>query len=141
MCVDFSRDSACPKLQFTSPWDFNWTCEGSAERYWAGAFCEADFAESKGDRSNPWFILLIKQDWFRQEVTKKWTELAERGAVSACLDEETALLETYRGEFTSWSKNSVGSAYKVINWLTDRARWMDTQFLTSADTLVQNVSE
>lgn len=133
MCVDFSRDSSCPKLQFTSPWDFNWTCEGSTERYWAGAFCESSFVDSKGDRSNPWFILLIKQNWFRQRVMEKWTEMAKQDLIGTCFSQETGILEAYNDEFISWDKKSVKNANKVLDWLTERVKWMDSQFLMTAD--------
>lgn len=128
MCVDFAEDSACPRLQFTSPWDFNWTCEGLTDRYWAGSFCELGFVGSNGDRTNPWFVVLIKQDWFREMVCEKWTELASRNAIIGCLDGEIDLLETYKKELNAWRRNSVNGAYNVIVWLKSRAQWMDTQF-------------
>ena len=62
MCVDLSKDSKCPKLKFTSPWDFNWAYNDSTEKYYAGAFTDKNFVAKNGDRSNPWFIILCKQD-------------------------------------------------------------------------------
>lgn len=59
MCVDFSEDSTCSKFQFTSPWDFNWTCKGRTDRFGAGSFSEVSFIGEYGDRTNPWFVLLI----------------------------------------------------------------------------------
>ena len=129
MCVDFAENSACPKLQFTSPWDFNWTCEGRTDRYWAGAFCEESFVEKYKDRANPWFIVLIKQDWFRDLVKQKWTELADGHAISACLEKEISILETYENDFRQYKKSGVRDANKVLAWIKERLNWMDTQFL------------
>lgn len=132
MCVDFSENSQCRKFQFTSPWDFNWTCEGSTSKYWAGTFSEAGFVGKNGDRTNPWFVLLIKQDWFHRLAAEKWTALSETNAVSGCIDQEISLMETYKKDFTSWKSSSVNSAYNVIVWLQKRIKWMDSQFLLSA---------
>ena len=131
MCVDFSENSLCPRLQFTSPWDFNWTCEGRTDRYWAGAFCELSFIGANGDRTNPWFVVLIKQDWFRDMVSERWAEIGGQAAFNACLDKEIEMLETHSEELNSWRSSSVKSAYNVIVWLKNRVEWMDSQFLPS----------
>ena len=131
MCVDLSENSECRKLQFTSPWDFNWTCEGRTDRYWAGAFCEVNFIGKNGDRTNPWFVLLAKQDWFRQLVSEKWTEMAAQNTVNGCIDEEISILDRYNSDMRAWSRHSVTYAYDVIVWLQRRIKWLDTQFLLS----------
>lgn len=135
MCVDFSEGSRCPRLQFTSPWDFNWTCEGRTDRYWAGSFSEAEFIGRNGDRSNPWFIVLIKQDWFRSLVTARWTALSEQSAVRACINEEIVLLGACAEELT---QSAVNSAYNVIVWLNKRLNWMDAQFLEGHQSTTQS---
>ncbi|OUM69991.1 hypothetical protein PIROE2DRAFT_57062 [Piromyces sp. E2] len=67
--IDFAENSQMRKLQMTSPWDFNWAYEGSTDRYWAGAFSEMSFILEFGhDRSNPWFIELVKENWFHELV-------------------------------------------------------------------------
>ena len=131
MCVDFSENSACRKLQFTSPWDFNWTCEGSASKYWACTFSEPGFVGKNGDRTNPWFVLLVKQDWFHRLAAEKWTALSETNAINGCIDQEINLIEVYRKDFTFWKRSSINNAYDVIVWLKKRIKWMDGQFLLS----------
>ena len=132
MCVDFSENSQCRKLQFTSPWDFNWTCEGRTDRYWAGSFCESSFLGKNGDRTNPWFVVLIKQDWFKKRAAEKWTALAANNAIEGCMGEEINILEQYSSELrTAQSSSAVSSAYNLIVWLQKRLKWMDTQFLLS----------
>lgn len=129
MCVDFAKDSKCPKLQFTSPWDFNWTYEGSTDRYWAAAFCEQSFVDEAGDRSNPWFIIFAKQDWFMAMAREKWTALQSKGLINACVEEEISILEAYRNDLNKGNDGAVDSAYLLLEWIESRISWMDKTFL------------
>ena len=131
MCVDFAKNSKCPKLQFTSPWDFDWVCVGDTERYWAGSFSETSFVEQYGDRSNPWFVLLIKQDWFKDLACKKWTELAKYNTINSCLDEVLELITENKDEFDAYYRYGVSTAKQTADWLRKRITWMDSQFLLS----------
>ena len=126
MCVDFSENSNVKKLTFTSPWDFNWAYNDSTSRYWAGAFCEKSFVKSKGDRTNPWFVLLIKQDWFKALACEKWTALKDAGGIDKCLDDEKAYLETYKKDLNRDS--GVDCAYDLFKWIEARLKWMDGEF-------------
>lgn len=129
MCVDLAEDSKCPKLQFTSPWDFNWAYDGSTSKYWAAAFCEQSFVDEFGDRSNPWFILLMKQDWFSDMAKEKWTELHKSDIIKGCIDEETAILEEYKNDLNKAEKWATSSSYKLLEWIKSRINWMDKVFL------------
>ena len=126
MCVDFSENSATPKLQFTSPWDFNWAYNDSNTRYWAGAFCTTSFANQYGDRSNPWFILLAKQEWFHDLCTKKW--IAESAAVKAAVAEERAVLTKYKTDINKKEPYGTDSAENTLKWVDKRLEWMDKTF-------------
>ena len=130
MCVDFSKGSAVQKLTFTSPWDFNWAYNDSTKRYWAGAFCDKNFVKSKGDRTNPWFVLLIKQDWFRQLASDKWTAMVNGGEIERCLTEEKAYLEQYKDDLNR--DGGVDCAYDLFKWIEARLKWMDGEFLKNA---------
>lgn len=129
LCVDFAKDSKCPKLQFTSPWDFNWAYDGSTTRYWAAAFCEQSFAEQYGDRSNPWFIVLMKQDWFAKLASEKWTKLQNEGKIDGCVKEEIRILEAYKNDLNRDSDSAVDGAFRLIEWIENRIDWMDQTFL------------
>ncbi|MBR1749884.1 MAG: CotH kinase family protein [Ruminococcus sp.] len=129
MCVDFDKNSTHPKLTFTSPWDFNWAYNDSISRYWAAAFCEESFVKQKGDRSNPWFIILMKQDWFAGMAKEKWAALAKDSIIQGCIDEETNILETYREDLCKTDEWAVDSAYELFKWINGRIRWMDKKFL------------
>lgn len=126
MCVDFAENSECPKLQFTSPWDFNWAYNDSASRYWAGAFCEKWFANQNGDRSNPWFILLAKEEWFQNLCIQEWTADAE--AVKAAIQEERDILAEYPEDLTKTSENAINDANTLLEWIDQRIVWMDKTF-------------
>lgn len=129
MCVDLSENSKCPKLQFTSPWDFNWAYNDSTSRYWAAAFCEQSFLDQYGDRSNPWFIVLMKQDWFADMAKQKWTKLHNDGIIQGCIDEEIAILEEYKNDLNKTDKWSTENSYKLLEWISDRIEWMDKTFV------------
>lgn len=129
MCVDFSAESNCPKLKFTSPWDFNWAYEGSLTKYHAAAFNEESFVANKGDRSNPWFIVLMKQDWFVQTVKEKWTALQSESVFANCIEEELAYIELYEKDLNKGNDGATESAKDLLNWIKKRLRWMDKKFI------------
>lgn len=129
MCVDFAENSKCPKLQFTSPWDFNWAYNDSTKKYWAAAFCDQSFADQSGDRSNPWFILLMKQEWFSDMAKEKWTELYNSKAIRECIREEIAILEEYKDDLNKTDEWATESSYQLLNWIYDRIDWMDKTFV------------
>lgn len=63
------------KLHFGPIWDFDLTggnTDNGADLYeglWAGV--------SEGGTDNPWFIELMKQEWFRALVVQRWNEVKE----------------------------------------------------------------
>ena len=130
MCVDFSENSEVRKLTFTSPWDFNWAYNDSTSRYWAGAFCEQSFVKSKGDRTNPWFVILIKQDWFKALASEKWTSLKDTGLIDKCIADEKIYLEVYKDDLNE--DGGVDCAYDLFKWINARLKWMDKQFYTGS---------
>ena len=130
MCIDFSPESQCKKLQFTSPWDFNWAYEGEpTEQYYAGAFCSQEFMESAGDRSNPWFVLLMTEDWFVDMVSEKWTALHNAGALEACLATEEEYLLTYEQDMLYAQEDALENAYALLEWVRTRVAWLDEEWV------------
>lgn len=130
MCIDFSEDSTCPKLRFTSPWDFNWAYyDDAAGRYYAGAFSAREFVDQFGDRSNPWFILLMTQDWFVDMVRERWTELQSTGALEACFTAEEALLEMYWDDLNFIEEWATYCSQDLLTWIRTRVDWLDSQWL------------
>lgn len=129
MCVDMAENSKCPKLQFTSPWDFNWAYNDSSQRYWAAAFCEQSFADQYGDRSNPWFIILMKQDWFAELAKEKWSQLKSENAIDSCIDEEIYILKEYESDLNKTDEWATACSYDLLDWIYDRIDWLDKTFL------------
>lgn len=129
MCIDFAKDSKCPKLQFTSPWDFNWAYNDSTSRYWAAAFSEQSFVDEYGDRSNPWFIVLMKQKWFSDMAKQKWSGLSKAGVIKGCIDEEIKILETYKKDLNKTDSWATDCSYQLLDWINKRIKWMDKTFV------------
>lgn len=129
MCVDFSADSQFPKLTFTAPWDFNWTCQGSVNgSVFAGAFRTSSFISSMGDRSNPWFIVLYKQNWFREIIKTRWAEIGGAQGIRQCIADEKAIIELYKSDFNRRGSGASASAYANLSWLEKRASYLDARW-------------
>lgn len=129
MCVDFSPESKCTKLKFTSPWDFNWAYNDSTEQYHAAAFTDQSFVNQNGDRSNPWFIILMKQDWFVNQVKEKWTVLKESDAIKSCIEEEKAYIEEYKDDLNKTDEWATESATKLFDWIENRIYWLNSEWV------------
>ncbi len=129
MCVDFSSKSQYPKLTFTAPWDFNWTCQGSASgSYHAATFRNSSFISRFGDRSNPWFIVLVKQAWFRSMVKNKWISSGGSTAIVNCLDQEYALINHYLPDLNRRTAGIMNGAKANLRWINDRTYWLNTKW-------------
>lgn len=133
MCVDLSKDSKCPKLKFTSPWDFNWAYNDSTEKYYAGAFTDKNFVAKKGDRSNPWFIILCKQDWFMATVKEKWTEMSQEKLLQGCIKTEREYLKEYDADLRKGEEWDPDSAEDLFNWIENRIYWLNSQWKIKSD--------
>lgn len=133
MCVDLSKDSKCPKLKFTSPWDFNWAYNDSTEKYYAGAFTDKNFVAKKGDRSNPWFIVLCKQDWFMDAVKEKWTEMSREKLLQGCIKAEREYLKEYDADLRKGEEWGPDSAEDLFNWIENRIYWLNSQWKIKSD--------
>lgn len=126
MAVDFTADSLYPRLTFLAPWDFNWGYEEPSDGgYYASTFQPV---KMEYDRSNVWYILAMKMDWFREQVMEKWTALSRSGA----LTETTARIEMTRLalqpelETDGWRFYSAGDLIRFVN---GRIAWLNRQWL------------
>ncbi len=128
MCVDFSADSRFPKLTFTAPWDFNWSCLGKTKGVFAGAFRSEEFVQESEDRSNPWFILLYRQKWFREMVKERWQELGGLEAVTELVNQEKQLIKVYQDDINSYTPEVTDGCLGDLDWIIQRAAWLETQW-------------
>lgn len=127
MCVDFSEGSKFPKLTFTAPWDFEWTCSGSSTgSLFACAYRSSSFISQYGDRSNPWFIILYKQSWFREIVKTRWAEIGGPNGIAKCIAEENALIDQFARDMNRKDSYTADAARGNLRWIQNRANWLDT---------------
>ena len=127
MYVDLTPGDGDGLLHFTSPWDFDWICHGdSTNKYWASTFCDDSFSGKYGERSNPWFIVLYKQDWFRSLVSARWAVLRSSNAIDAALEEEDTVVTMYSHDL-GVSKNNT-----IMKWIRSRIGWLDGEWGYSA---------
>ena len=68
-------------------------CLGKTKGVFAGAFRSEEFVQESEDRSNPWFILLYRQKWFREMVKERWQELGGLEAVTELVNQEKQLIK------------------------------------------------
>lgn len=131
MAVDFSGKSGYDRLTFTAPWDFNWAySDASTGRYYAGAFNDMSFVNQYGDRTNPWFVLLMGTDWFTELVKEKWTELNNENKINSVIKLCSNTIKNYWDEFTIEKFNSYPqSAQSLVKWVKERVNWLNTQWL------------
>ncbi|KAG4092020.1 hypothetical protein H8356DRAFT_1294776 [Neocallimastix lanati (nom. inval.)] len=141
--VDLSKDSKNKKLQMVSPWDFDWTFNDSPTRYWAGTFCEENFAKRKGDRSNPWFIEFAKQDWFHSLVSEKWQKASSSSKVKKIIAEGEQFVADHLDDCLIVSEIVVEAVGNFTNWVSQRMDWMDETFAvnsTISDPIVEQTT-
>ena len=131
MAVDFSGKSSFDRLTFTAPWDFNWAySDASTGKYYAGAFNDMSFVNQYGDRTNPWFVLLMSTDWFTGLVKEKWTEMNSENKINSVIKLCSSTIKTYWDEFTVEKFNSYPqSAESLVKWVKERVNWLNTQWL------------
>ncbi len=129
MAVDFSEHSDMKRLTFTAPWDFNWAYNDRPARvYYAGAFNDMSFVNQYGDRTNPWFVLFMTQEWFKDMVGEKWDESYDSGRIPDKLTSIESYLNTYKDDLNRTDQWGTDNAFKLLEWVTRRCQWLDKEF-------------
>lgn len=144
MSVDFSSEAKSNKFTFECPWDFDWAFGGNSrytegketyEGLSAATFCSDNFwtaNASRRDRSNPWLILFMRADWFRERVYERFDELKESGAFDFAYDAIDFWNENYSDAFERnrqrWGNDISKSLTKNREWLENRIYWLDKKF-------------
>ena len=80
------------------------------------------------DRSNPWYIVAMKADWFGEIVRAKWAELSRSGALketTARVLADCRALESDLGEDAGKIDKAVG----IVDFVNARIDWLDEQWL------------
>lgn len=129
MCVDFAKDSKYQKLTFTAPWDYNWGYEDRVKgKYHAAAFCQSGFVSQYGDRTNPWFVLLMTEDWFQDLVKARWDEVYTSKGLIGITKDAKALCETYFDDLSKKQEYAPYSGMDLADWVLERMKWLDKQW-------------
>lgn len=100
---------------------------------YAGAFTDKNFVAKKGDRSNPWFIILCKQDWFMDAVKEKWTEMSREKLLQGCIKTEREYLKEYDADLRKGEEWGPDSAEDLFNWIENRIYWLNSQWKIKSD--------
>ena len=137
-------DSGNKLLTFECPWDFNWAYRKNSrytgenyEGLSAATFCSDTFWKANGskkDRSNPWLILFMKAEWFRDMVRDRWDELYFGDAFEKTFDEIARWEKNYGKQFAAheerWGELLVKYTDRQSKWLSNRIDWLDEKFFS-----------
>lgn len=128
LAVDFNEAGKYRKLTFIAPWDYNWAYYPTEndERYFACTFQEP-YDTGFYDRSNFWYIVLMKMDWFQEEVRVRWKALCSRTSLEITLAEIDAGLEECRRDLReeSWK---VDCGHDIVKYVKARILWLNSQW-------------
>ncbi|MCQ2495921.1 MAG: CotH kinase family protein [Lachnospiraceae bacterium] len=130
MCVDFSEESTIKKLRFTSPWDFNWAYFENPEKVgcFAGTIWDERITKVSGIRYNPWFIILMTQDWFRKRVSDRLSELVNNGVFEGIYKQEEKMLKKYSADIRKAPNIYYESGLNQIKDIQKRVNWMYQEY-------------
>ena len=126
MAVDFSKGSRYEKLTFLGPWDFSWGYKEPADGgYYAGTFQNPIDGM---DNSNPWFILAMKLDGFREIVKARWRELSSCGLLRETTRTVMENIESLAGDLDGNAARGLAEARDNVDYVNARIRWLDEQW-------------
>ncbi len=128
MYVDFSKDGT-GLLTFTCPWDFD-----GAVVAW-NTYNYQDPNKYFAAKRNLWYVMAMKNDWFRDRVSEVWQALysANDGFMRVPF-QIRQITSVYKDAFSQdailWDrKHDQGEhAEKTAKWLVARVAWMNSEF-------------
>lgn len=126
MCVDFSEDAEYDRLTFMAPWDYDWAFASLTE---GGYFACTHQTNPIGDnRSNSWFIVAMKADWFQNIVKTRWRELMESGELTAAVAGVQSEIDAAEPDITSVTEGTAASGRNLCKNVLTRIEWLDSQW-------------
>lgn len=150
MSADLSSNGD-KKLRFEAPWDFD-SSMGNRYVIESGRGYHAanvvDDVNHEYRAINPWLAVLIQQDWYKDIIANKWTDLYDRGVFTEIIESIRSDSQKYKSAFTKnykrWSnmrdkspidyelnreafacKNEAESAEQLAHWLEKRIAFMN----------------
>ena len=131
MWVDFSKDGS-GLLTFGCPWDFDSAFCG----YKSYNFQRIDYIFAA--KRNPWYVMISRCTWFREEVCRVWDEVYEASNgfqnVSRVLD---GIVANYKDEIDEdaklWKRTHDHEEYavKTRDWIEAHVDWLNTHYDTA----------
>ena len=150
MTVDLSEGGS-RKLRFEAPWDFDsamgnrYVIEDGRGFHAANVVDDVDHVYRA---INPWLTVLFQEDWFRDMVADRWTELYDSGAFSDTVrmirDDSVTYREAFERNYRRWSnmadkspldyelnrqafacRNEAESAEQLAHWLERRIEFLN----------------
>lgn len=159
LSLDMTADGS-KKVTFEAPWDFD-----SSFGLVFGDNCPDTTGLYAATNANPWFQLVVGQDWFWEMVYEKWAEMKEFGVFEGALElirqEKESYKNYYIKNYVRWPSrvidgngecvseiNSLRNIYTaqglaadyLANWLTARIYWLDSQW-SKVDTPTDNIPD
>lgn len=126
MAVDFTADSLYRKLTFMGPWDLSW---GYIEQPDGGYYASTFQNHIQGmDNSNPWFVLAMKLEGFRDIVRDRWRELSDSGVLTETTGQVLADIEDLAGDLGDENADKLAEGRKIVDYVNARIKWLDGQW-------------
>lgn len=155
MTVDFGEGKN-RKLTFTAPWDFDSALGNiasgrclDAQGYFATTAILS--TNNKFYALNPWLTVLAHEDWYREAVSEKWTQIYDSGvfdrAIEMVENDSTQYRDNFKRNFLKWDnlaktpvfttnlaeqgagKPTYDAAAKfLINWLKARVEFLNNEW-------------
>jgi len=120
--LDFVKNSTYSKVTFIPPWNLSSSNFDVTEGYYAGII-----NENKGENEfdNTWLIMLMANDWFREEVAIRLQDIAKSGELEELLDEAKIYFHSFENEIGS---AEIEKADKQIEFYRARYNWLLSEF-------------
>ena len=153
MDIDFSPEHT-KKLTFEAPWDFDSSmgnrpyCDNGQGFHAANIIPDPSMGM---DSINPWFTLLVYEDWYQDMIKEKWTKAYDNGVFSrVCqmVDSDSEVLSAeFEKNYKKWNniidndyivdelstgarkcKNAKECADYLSDWLNKRIAFLNSQW-------------
>lgn len=136
MSIDMSK-SGDKKLTCQAPWDFEHCFGGRNEPFVDVVNKPYEHIHWPHTLSNPWLMILSNEEWFRDLVYHKWTNVKEKGlflsAVALIETNATIHLEKYKQNYEKWWSSgtySIDNINPLKEWLYKRVGYLNSYFST-----------
>ena len=80
------------------------------------------------DNSNPWFVLAMKLEGFREIVRDRWKALSGSGKLRDTVRQVLADIEDLAGDLGEENAGKLLEGRKIVEYVNARIRWLDEQW-------------